>query len=160
MIHSPPLLVGASRMIPTSANSAHTRKMGRCLVIRAASSFSRCSGAIADNVARDGALSATDKVATSAGVKEVENRLCRADMICEAGSAYTREGRRAVIAHFYGTPYILLRFATPHAFHRCSSNLINVFFQGQSFDVFENMIPILSANRLAHSFDECSMTLQ
>jgi hypothetical protein len=93
MIHSPPLLVGASRMIPTSANSAHTRKMGRCLVIRAASSFSRCSGAKADNAARDGALSAADKEATSAGVKEVENRLCRADMICEAGSAYTKEGR-------------------------------------------------------------------
>jgi hypothetical protein len=82
MIHSPPLLVGESRMIPTSANSAHTRKMGRCLVIRAESSFSRCSGAKADNAARDGALSAADREVTSAGVKEVENRLCRADMIC------------------------------------------------------------------------------
>lgn len=73
-IHSPPLLFGASRIIPTRANSEHTRKTGRCLVTRAASSFSRCSGARADSAARDGALSAVEKAETRAGVNALGNR--------------------------------------------------------------------------------------
>lgn len=58
IIHSPPLLSGASRMIPTRANSAETRKTGRWRVIREESSFSRCSGDKVESVARGGAANA------------------------------------------------------------------------------------------------------
>lgn len=81
MIHSAPLRLGASLMMPTSASSAQTRRTGLCLVIRAESSFSRCSGARVDNAARGGALNAIAKRVTRAGVKVFENRRCSDEMI-------------------------------------------------------------------------------
>ena len=80
MIHSPPLLLGESRMIATRANSEHMRNTGRCFIMRAASSFSRCSGTRADMAPRDGALRAVAKDDTSAGVNALGNRRWRADM--------------------------------------------------------------------------------
>jgi hypothetical protein len=74
IIHSPPLLEGLSWMTPTSANSEHTRRMGRCRATRTVSSFSRCSGPIADSEARFGALMAKDMADTKAGVKVLRNR--------------------------------------------------------------------------------------
>lgn len=68
-------------MIPTSANSAETRKTGLCFAIRVESSFSRCSGARLARAARDGAASALSKEDTTAGVKAEGNRLWIADII-------------------------------------------------------------------------------
>lgn len=76
-------------MIPTRANSELTRSIGRCLVTRAESSFSRCSDAKVASAARDGALSADEIKDTSVGVKTLENRRWRADMIC---SVYEKHG--------------------------------------------------------------------
>lgn len=75
IIHSPPLRPGASRMIPTSASSAHTRSTGLCLCTRAASSFSLCSGAILASVALDAGASATARWPMSAGVNVFGKRL-------------------------------------------------------------------------------------
>jgi len=61
MIHSAPLLSGLSLMMPTRANSEQTRSIGRCRVTREESSFSRCSGASAANIAREGALMAAER---------------------------------------------------------------------------------------------------
>lgn len=68
-------------MIPTNASSEHTRIMGRCRVTRVVSSFSRCSGDKAASEARDGALRAEDKFATSVTVNDFGKRQCKAEMI-------------------------------------------------------------------------------
>lgn len=74
IIHSAPLLSGASLIIPTSANSEQTRMIGRCLVTRVESSFSRCSGVKDANVAREGAAIAADRFEIKAGVKVLGKR--------------------------------------------------------------------------------------
>jgi hypothetical protein len=91
--HSPPLLPGLSRIMPTNASSEHTRKTGRCLERRAASSFSRCSGAIADSAAREGGASTAARDETTAGVKAVGKRLCSIDRTCARASTVERGGR-------------------------------------------------------------------
>jgi hypothetical protein len=66
-------------MMPTKANSAHTRSNGRCLVTRLASSFSLCSGLRALSATRDGGPKAVDRVATSGGVNDFGKRRCKAE---------------------------------------------------------------------------------
>jgi hypothetical protein len=85
MIHSPPLLVGLSRIIPTSANSEQTRRTGRCRDIRAVSSFSRCSGVNDESADRAGGLNAEDINETTAGVKVLGNLRCNADITWRCG---------------------------------------------------------------------------
>jgi hypothetical protein len=55
--------------------------MGRCRVTREESSFSRCSGVKFAKEARVGALMAEEMLETNAGVKVLENRRCKADII-------------------------------------------------------------------------------
>lgn len=74
IIHSPPLLPGDSVIIPTRANSEHTRSTGRCLVILVVSSFSRCSEGRLAREARDGAARAAANEVTTLGVKVVGKR--------------------------------------------------------------------------------------
>lgn len=81
MIHSAPLLAGLSLIIPIKANSEHTRRMGRCRVTRADSSFSRCSGVNELSVARFGAPIAGARTDSKAGVKDIGKRWCKDEMI-------------------------------------------------------------------------------
>ena len=78
--HSPPLFLGPSWMIPTSANSEQTRSTGRWRDTLVASSFSRCSGAIAAKTARAGGASTAAKAITTDGVKVVGNLLWKAEI--------------------------------------------------------------------------------
>jgi hypothetical protein len=68
-------------MIPTKANSEHTRRIGLCLDTRAESSFSRCSGAIADSAVREGGPRADDNDDITTGVNVLGNLRCNADII-------------------------------------------------------------------------------
>ena len=58
--------------------------MGRCRVTREESSFSLCSEVKFTKEARFGALMAEEMLETNAGVKFLENRRCKADMIWDS----------------------------------------------------------------------------
>src|SRR6266540_72778 len=115
MIHSPPLLSGVSFIIPTSANSEHTLRMGRCLITRAESSFSLCSGAKCAREARGGALIAVLRCDTKAGVKEDGKRRCRSDMICASGGSISACEIKYDM-HLHSTPNVFLSLTTSKTF--------------------------------------------
>jgi len=70
-------------MIPTRASSEQTRKIGRCLVTRAVSSLSLCSGVKPARDALEGALIAEARLEMSTGEKVFGNRRCSPEIICK-----------------------------------------------------------------------------
>ena len=159
MIHSPPLRLGASRMTPTRASSAQTRKTGRCRETRVASSLSRCSGAIVASDALFGGASAPPSIVTSAGVNLVGKRWWRADMTWCWHICVSERNLPACSTHLGSAPHIFFEFASHDALGYCTGDLLDILFECEGLDVFKDLVTIVEANRLTYALDKGRMTL-
>lgn len=62
--------------------------------------------------------------------------------------------------YLYSTPNVPFSFATRNSIDNSRNDFINVFLQGESFNLFENLVMVFNSQGLAYPFNQSSMAFQ
>lgn len=66
----------------------------------------------------------------------------------------------SIYAYLYGTPNVLLAFASPYTFDDCARYFVDIFLQHKSVDILQDLLPVLNAQGLPNPFDECGVAFK